>query len=187
MAANTLEGAIQNVIDNIEAASAVAGLILKDKVHEDFHQAAKTSVDKYYSYKNGGYTKYGRQYRLYKTYDVRTDVYREGQNIVISTGVYMSSDPLEGLYHNRPWEEERKVQGKWTDVDADYVFNNFIQGLHPWTNGWPLSGAAELEYKTKKSSPSPESYLLRYRDRYNDVYFSKHLQNVMDNVINMYK
>lgn len=176
---NSLSDAIQNMINDVERATVMAGLLIKDKVQKDFEKAAKTSVDKYYSYKNGYYTKYQRQYRLYNTYSVKTDISREGDNIVISTGVYMDSDPLEGLYHSN-------ASKKWEDVDAEYVFENFIYGRHPWTNGWPLSGAAELEYDEIRSKPSPDSYLKRYRDKYVDVYFNKHVQSIMDNLLKVY-
>ena len=185
MANSTLTSAIQNMIDDVERATAMAGLLLKDTVHKDFDDAAHTSVDKYYSYKNGYYTKYGRKHRLYGVYDVNTEVYRDGNSIVISTGIYMDSDKLDGLYHNR-LGEQGIVVGKWTDVDADYVFKNFISGKHPWTNGWPLSGASELEYGTNTSKPSPDRYLKNYVDRYIDVYFNKHVQRTLDNLIKVY-
>jgi hypothetical protein len=176
---NTLSDAIQGMIDDIDRASAYAGVYLMKKVNNDFKNAARTSVDKYYEYENGYYTKYERQYRLYNTYDVKTDVKREGSNIVISTGVYMNSDPLEGLYHSNASE-------KWADVDAEYVFKNFVYGRHPWTNGWPLSGVQELEYKEIKSRPSPDRYLRNYVENYSKAYFSKHIQATLDGLLKAY-
>lgn len=184
---NTLSDAIQNMIDDIDKATAFAGVFLKNKVQKDFEAAAKTSVDKYYSYKNGYYTRYGRQYRLYKVYDVKTTVYRENGNIVVSTGIYMDSDKLEGLYHSN--SSIHNGSGSWEsggDVDADYVFENFIYGRHPWTNGWPISVAKSLEYDEIKSKPSPDSYLNRYCDKYVDVYFSKHIQKTIDGLLKAY-
>ena len=184
---NSLSDAIQNMIDDVERATAFAGVFLKNKVQSDFENAAKTSVDKYYSYKNGYYTKYGRQYRLYKVYDVKTDVYREKDNIVISTGVYMDSDKLEGLYHSN--SSLHNGSGPWEsggDVDEKYVFENFIRGIHPWTNGWPLTSATQLMYDEIKSKPSPDNYLNKYVDKYVDVYFNKHIQKTMDGLLKAY-
>ena len=188
MAKNTsLSDAIQKMIDNIEMATAVAGVYLKSQVHRDFEKAAKTSVDKYYSYINGYYTQHDRQYRLYKVYDVKTDVKREGKNIVISTGIYMDSDRLEGLYHSN--SSKHSGNGPWGsggDVEADYVFKNFIYGMHPWTNGWPLRGVSNLEYDEIQSKPSPDSYLNKYVDKYVDVYFNKHLNKTLDGLLKAY-
>jgi hypothetical protein len=91
----------------------------------------------------------------------------------------MDSDPLEGLYHSEASE-------KWADVSAEYVFENFIYGRHPWTNGWPLSDAEELEYDEIRSRPSPDNYLKAYRAKYMDVYFNKHIQNTMDKLLKVY-
>jgi len=183
----SLSDTIQSMIDDIDRASAFAGVFLKSKVQKDFESAARTSVDKYYSYKKGQYTRYGRQYRLYKVYDVQTTVRREKDNIIVSTGVYMDSDKLEGLYHSNsskhsgtePW----KAGG---DVEAEYVFKNFIQGAHPWTNGWPLGGVDHLEYGIKRKRPSPDKFLNQYRDRYINVYFNKHIQKTMDGLLKAY-
>ena len=82
----SLSDTIQSMIDDIDKASAIAGIFLKSKVQKDFETAAHTSVDKYYSYKRGQYTKYGRQYRLYKVYDVKTTINREKDNIVLWEG-----------------------------------------------------------------------------------------------------
>lgn len=185
---SSLSDTIQKMIDDIDRAGAIAGLLIKDQVHKDFEKAAKTSVDNYYKYINGSYTKYERQYRLYKTYDVQTSVTREGNNIVISTGIYMSSDPLEGLYHsNSSKHEGEKPWKSGGDVEAEYVFNNFISGKHPWTNGWPVAKDEPIlrEGYTKKR-PVPDSYLKRYRDRYVDVYFNRHVQNMMEKLLKAY-
>lgn len=184
---NSLSDTIQKMIDDIDRAGAIAGVLLKDQVHKDFEKAAKTSVDNYYKYKNGEYTRYERQYRLYSIYKVQTTISREKDNIIISTGIYMNSDPLEGVYHSN--SSKHQGGGSWAlggDVEADYVFKNFISGKHPWTNGWPHSGANSLEYDLISNKPSPDNYLKRYRDRYVDIYFNKHIQKVMDNLLKIY-
>jgi hypothetical protein len=186
--AKTLSDAIQNMIDNIDQATSVAGTLIKARVHEDFEKAAKTSVDKYYEYKNGYYTKHGRKHRLYKTYDVKTSIKHEGNNIVISAGIYMSSDPLEGLYHSN--SSLHDGDGPWRrggDVEAEYVFKNFISGQHPWTNAWPLENYEEgLQYKLIKSKPSPDHYLKNYRDKYINTHFNKHVNKTLDNLLKFY-
>ena len=99
----------------------------------------------------------------------------------------MSSDPLDGLYHSN--SNSHDGSASWNaggDVEADYVFENFIYGKHPWTNGWPLNGVDELEYKTIRSKPSPDNYLKHYRDKYAEVYFSKHIQKTMDDLLKVY-
>lgn len=185
MAGKTLEDAIQGMIDDVQRATISAALLTKDQVKKDFENAAKESVDKYYEYKKGYYTRHLRQYRLYKTYSVKTDIQKSKGGIGINATIRMSSDPLEGEYFSnstRPFGvgPQRPASYGKTPVDAEYVFENFIYGRHPWTNGWPISGADDLEYKEFTKRPTPNSFLNNYIDSYGEKYFSKRFeQNLM--------
>lgn len=180
---------IQKMIDNINRTSSIAGLLIKDQVKKDFDKAAKDSVDMYYEYKNGQYTRYGRQYNLYNIYKVKTGIKMTDGNIIISPTIEMDSSALVGVYHSN--SSRHRGGGSWNsggDVDADYVFENFIYGRHPSTNGWsPKWGDGyQLEYELIKDSISPNKYLLHYLESYNQKYFSNHVENIMQQMVKLY-
>ena len=91
----------------------------------------------------------------------------------------MDSEPLEGLYHSNASE-------KWADVEASYVFKNFMAGLHPWTNGYPRSGAEELKYREYKGSPLVKNTVRKYKKTYGDKYFSKYIDKIFMQMIKIY-
>ena len=184
---NSLGDAIQKIINNAENAAAMSSVILKNQIKKDFEKAARDAVDKYYEYQNGAYTKHGRQYRLYDIYTVSADTTRKGKGYTIDVAITMDSDILNGVYHsksskhsgNKPWEEGG-------DVEAEYVFKNFLSGAHPWTNGWPVSGEDELRYKLlNKTKPSPEQILNNYLKSY-DKYLNKHFHETLTGLIKLY-
>ena len=175
----TLSEAIQMLIDNVELTAETTGLLVKQKMQEDFEDMAKGTVDKYYEYKKGQYTKYGRQHNLYKVYNVTTNMKHTKKAIKVEVNIHMDSDALDGLYHSNASE-------KWADVEADYVFKNFMLGYHPWTNGWPISGVADLVYKEIKASPRVETTINKYKKSYGDKYFSKYVDTILMQLIKVY-
>lgn len=178
----TLGDAIQRLMDNAENAAAFASVALRNQIKKDFEKAAHDAVDKYYEYQNGAYTKYGRQYHLYDVYIVTSDFKKKGKGYTIDAAITMDSDILEGLYNSN--SSKHSGSGPWEsggDVEADYVFQNFLKGAHPWTNGYPLNGVETLQYKLlNKTKPSPEQILNKYLKNYNlDKYFNETLSGLL--------
>lgn len=182
---DSLTDKIQKMIDNIDYVQGTLGLLVKDNVKKDFEKAAKESVDKYYEYKKGSYTQYGRKHRLYGVYNVTTSIKNKNGTIVITPRIEMNSDSLEGVYHTN--SIKHNGNSSWDDggdVEADYVFENFIYGFHPWTNGWPLSEDEDLRYKRiKQKGQSPNAFLNSYIDNYNKKFFSKYVQDIMNKLL----
>lgn len=192
MAGKTLEDAIQMLIDNVESATEATAYIVSKKIKEDFEQVAKGTVDKYYEYKKGAYTRYGRQHNLYKVYTITTSVKKEKGGMLLVGTIQLDSEKLEGLYHSN--SSKHQGSGSWEsggDVEADYVYENFISGRHPWTNGWigrPTPWAEELEYKLIKKSPNVYRTLKKYTNpqTYGDQYFSKYVQDTLMKMLKVY-
>lgn len=189
----SLGSEMQKLIDNAEGVLKYATKTLKNKMDEDFKKVAKQSVDKYYEYKNGPYTKHGRRYNLYKIYNVTTTVSKKEGSTKITTLLLMESDPLEGVYKsnssyhqgNGPWKSYDGAYGPGLDyggVEADYVFENFIHGRHPWTNGWsPIWGVdySHLKKGYKHDKVSPNKFLDKYAESYGKKYIDKYMQDIM--------
>lgn len=189
MAGNaTLGDAIQRLMDNAENAAAFASVALRNQIKKDFEKAARDAVDKYYEYQNGAYTKHGRQYRLYDVYTVAADSKKKGKGYTIDAAITMDSDILYGWYnsnsakHNgtEPW----KAGG---DVEADYVFKNFLKGVHPWTNGYPLNGVETLQYELREGpGPNPTEMLDQYLENYGERYLNKHFRDILSGLLKLY-
>ena len=190
---NSLSQDMQTLIDHAEFVAASASVLIKEKMKEDFQKAAEKSVDKYYEYKKGSYTKYGRKHNLYKIYSINASVSKKGDDITLSASILMDSDILEGLYHSNsqyhqedgPWESYKGDYSgpdkDYGNVEADWVFKNFLSGKHPWTNGWPMSGKSKLKTGFKHSKPSPDKFLQKYLESYGEKYIDKYMQEIMIN------
>lgn len=176
---NSLSDAIQIIIDNIDTAAYTAGVLASQQMKKDFEEMAKGLVDKYYQYQNGQYTRYGRQHNLYNIYTVTTNVKKGKNSIDIELNLDLDPNKLEGLYHSNASE-------KWANVGADYVFRNFMEGTHPWTNAWPLSGASALEYKEIKASPKVNPAINKYKKSYGDKYFNSYVDKIFMQLIKVY-
>ena len=185
MSKGSLSDAIQGLIDNIEYTAVASTLLIKEDVKKDWDTAAKRAVDQYYLYTNGYYTKHGREYNLYKSYKVSVDASRKDDVITISAKITMDPSLLEGLYHSNskkhigsgPWE-------KGGDVEASYVFKNFIKGQHPWTTFNPTVGDdGELDYHYKLiQGKRPTTYLNNFVKKYGPQ-FDRHVQNTIGKLL----
>ena len=176
----SLSDAIQSLIDKVEDTALTTGLIVNQKMKSDFEKMAKGTVDKYYEYKKGQYTKYGREYNLYKVYTVTVSPPKQTKKGVhLEVNVDLDADVLEGLYHSN-------ASDIWADVEAEYVFKNFMGGYHPWTNGWPLTSANNLVYKEIKASPNVDKTIKKYQKNYGDKYFNKYVDQILTQLIKVY-
>jgi hypothetical protein len=181
---NSLEKAIQKMIDNVETVAEVAGKLVMKKVQKDFEEATKNVVDEYYDYKYGSYTKYGRQYNLYNIYNVSSDFKKYGKTYTITTNVHMDSSALEGVYHSN--SSKHQGSGPWESggqVEADYVFENFLEGEHPWTR---FLGDGKYKYGEKRDRMSPKQKLNQYIKNYEDKYFNDYMTKTIARLLELY-
>lgn len=180
---NSLESAIQKMIDNAEMVAEVAGKLVMKRVRQDFDDKTKKVIDEYYDYKYGSYTRYGRQHNLYNIYNVKTDFRKHGKVYTITTEVKMDSSALEGVYQSN--SSKHRGSGPWEgggQVEADYVFENFLAGEHPWTrfeNGMYV-------YGEKKDKMSPDVKMKRYLKKYGSKYFDEYLQKTIVQLLKLY-
>jgi hypothetical protein len=182
MARGTLEDAIQKMIDNAETALQTAAVLTVQQIEKDFKKAAKDTVDNYYKYVEGGYTKYGRQYSLYNLPLITTSVKKGKGKVSINANILMDADRITG---------EHKSHGKgakYADgVSSDYIFNLFMANEHPWTNAWPLNGVEELEYRTiAGEGPKPDKYLNKYINEYGEKYAGAHFEKCVMALLKLY-
>ena len=184
---NSLEEAIQKMIDDVETVAEVAGKLVMKKVQEDFEKATKNVIDEYYDYKFGSYTKYGRQYNLYNIYSVNSEFKKHGKNYTITTNVHMDSSALEGVYHsNSSRHHAHGPMLEWKkggDVKADYVFENFLEGEHPWTK---FLGDGKYKYGEKKDKMSPKQKLNQYINKYEGKYFNDYMTKTIARLLELY-
>lgn len=181
MANGTLEDAVQKMIDNAEKAVQVAAVLTSQQIKKDFEKAARDTVDNYYKYTNGIYTKNGRQYSLYAVPEIKVNVQSKKKGVVINANILMDSSKITGHYSHG---KNAKYAG---GVSSDYIFNNFMSGMHPWTNAWPLFGSEELEYELiSGDGPSPDMFLTKYIKNYGETYAGKYFEKYVMQLLNVY-
>ena len=183
MASGMLENAIQEMINKAEQAVVTAAAITSQQVKKDFEKAARDTVDNYYKYTNGGYTKYGRQYSLYAipetTIDIKTN---KNGGATITANISLDSSRISG--NHRSHGQGAKYAG---GVSSDYIFENFMANQHPWTNAWPLFGAEELEYRLiDGEGPSPDVFLSKYIQCYGADYAGKYFEKTVMQLLKLY-
>lgn len=180
---NSLEGAIQNIIDNLEIVADTTSKLVAKRVEKDFNEQTKNVIDEYYDYQFGSYTKYGRQHNLYNIYNVTSNVKKRGKSYTITTEVQMDSSALEGVYHSN--SSKHQGSGPWSSggqVEADYVFENFLAGEHPWTR----FEDGVYVYGENKDKLSPDKKMKNYLKKYGDKYFDDYLQTTLSQLLKLY-
>ena len=183
---NSLEDAIQQMIDNVNTVAEVAGKRVMKQVQEDFNAATKNVIDEYYDYKYGSYTKYGRQHNLYNIYNVTSSIKKHGKTYTITTNVNMDSSALKGVYHSN--SSKHHAHGpmlewkKGGDVEADYVFENFLAGEHPWTR----FEDGVYVYGENKDKMSPDAKMKKYLKKYGEKYFDDYMQKTIAYLLKQY-
>ena len=87
----------------------------------------------------------------------------------IRLGVEYDSAALDGLYHGSK---------KWKNVDGAYVLNNYLHGIHPYTDGstepWNGPGPAPY-YAEEQFYPTPLAQMRIYLYNEVPVRFQRHL------------
>lgn len=127
--------------------------------------------------------------------DLKYDVYTEEAYVA---GLFKSRSSYHPGYEG--WEEVDKFKSMtraqfwrmrfsgadaehetYGGVEADWVTDNFWEGIKYVTNGWPLTKARKLSVKTKNENVSGEDATKEYIDRYiSEGRYAAHIQNAIN-------
>lgn len=136
---------------------------MKSRIERDFDRIAVDAIDKYYEYEKGGYTKYGRKYALYGIYEVRSNDRKKIGSF--ETYIELDSEKLNGVHSSNG------SGAIWSSgVPGGLIFDWFLNGKHPWTNGYPMVSGKKKSHMRKMSGEyAPRKILKEYIDSYDRV------------------
>ena len=129
---------------------------------EDIEWEAKSCLYQYYeNYDPNWYDRTDSLIRAFVPYNkVTTD--RDG--IRAKVGVIYDPSRLEGVYNS-----EASDKSFFNPVDSTWVLQNYLNGIHPRTNGYPIY-ANELVYEPIVDAVSPDARMKEYIQKYKNTF-----------------
>lgn len=150
---NSPEEALADMKKRGEAALQKAISKVADVGAKDVYQFSISCIDQYYA--NYSPSIYDRTYQLYNTVSPVCEVSSGGDSASAKIGVRFDAGALGWHSHRTFWGwEEGIANGHSADI-----LNDFLDGIHPMTDGSPLPGAASF---VVQDGTSTDSLLDRY-------------------------
>lgn len=132
------------------------------KAEEDINLEAKSCLYQYYA--NYDPSQYNRTDSLVQAFVPYNKVTTDKDGVIASVGVIYDPSKLEGVYYS-----ETSKKPFFNPVDPTWVLQNYLNGIHPRTNAWPLYGD-ELIYDPVVDSVSPDVKMKEYIQKYKDTF-----------------
>jgi hypothetical protein len=156
-----LDEAINELFKNYEDALIEAMRYASKIAKDDIDFKAKSCLYEYYD--NYEPTVYDRTDSLINSFVPYMKLERVGKDNVVmgvraSVGMGYDASRLDGVYNGSQ---------KWTPVDGSWVLENYLQGIHPTTDGSFLPGA---EYIPIYDSVSPDTKMEEYLNNYTKTF-----------------
>ena len=128
----------------------------------DINFEARSCLERYYENYDPNW--YDRTNSLIQAFVPYNKVTTDKDGVTASVGVMYDPSKLEGMYYSEASEEPF-----FNPVDATWVLSNYLKGIHPRTNGYPLYGD-ELIYNPVIDSVSPDTRMKEYIQEYKDTF-----------------
>ena len=138
------------------------------QAEEDINWEAKSCLYRYYENYDPNW--YDRTDSLIQAFVPVNEITTKKNGIVARVGVMYDPAKLEGVYRT-----EASQKDFFNPVDATWVLKNYLSGIHPRTNGYPLYGD-ELIYDPVVDKVSPDVTMREYIQKYKDT-FSQNVYN----------
>lgn len=154
---NSIEEAVADMKKRGEAAIRTAVNKVADIGVEDVYKFSVSCIDRYYA--NYSPSIYDRTYQLYNTVSPVNEVSEGGGMISAKIGVKFDAGALGTHYHSTRWGTTTGVP----DGHSEVILNDFLDGIHPMTDGSPVPGTPALMVQDGFST---DSLLNRYLSLY---------------------
>lgn len=123
---------------------------------EDIYQFSISCIDQYYA--SYAPSIYDRTNQLYQTSEQVSEVSEGGDMISAKVGVKFNASAMGTHQHSTFWGTRAGIATGYNDE----ILSNFLDGIHPRTNGSPLPGAPYIP----AGGPSADSALKAYLSAY---------------------
>ena len=156
-----LDEAIDELFKNYEDALTTAMKYASKIAQDDIEFKAKSCLYEYYDNFQPGKGEpniYERTDSLVNSFIPYMNVKSVGNGVESSVGMGYDPSRLDGVYSG---------SAKWTPVDGWWVLDNYLNGIHPTTDGSFLPGA---EYIPVVDMISPTTKMEEYLENYNKTF-----------------
>ena len=146
-----------------------------DEAELDIRLEAESCLYRYYENYEPNW--YHRTEGLINAFVPYSNVTKDKKNNTLVATVGMSYDPsrLDGVYN-------RNSSPQYQPVDSAWVLSNYLAGIHPTTNGYPLY-ADELEYIEIRDPVSPDDHMDAFLQQYVKTFNNNVLKSFAKKVI----
>ena len=135
------------------------------QAEEDINWEAKSCLYRYYDNYEPNW--YDRTDSLIQAFVPINELTIKNDEIVAKVGIMYDPEKLEGVYYT-----EASQKDFFNPVDATWVLKNYLAGIHPRTNGYPIYGAG-LVYDPFVDPESPDATMKEYIQKYKEQGLSK--------------
>lgn len=161
----TLDDAIRDNAEDFKKKMIRAAKRATKEAMREINNNALSCLQEYYNEYDP--TSYRRtdslRHAIFPTYFVVED----GNDMLCEAGIEFDSTLLDAYVAGEPAYD---ASNKYVIVDTDWVIVNFLNGVHPRTNGASIPD--EVEYMPKTFLPSPNEKLQNHIDTYRDKFNS---------------
>ena len=132
------------------------------QAEDDINFKAMSCLYRYYDNYDPNW--YNRTDSLIQAFVPINEVAVNKNEIVARVGVIYDPARLEGVYYS-----EASDKDFFNPVDSTWVLKNYLAGIHPRTNGYPIY-ADELVYDPIIDTVTPDATMKEYIQQYKDTF-----------------
>lgn len=147
-----------------------------EEAKKDVYNKALTCLEEYYESYDP--TSYNRSYSLENAFLPYTHIQSNNTQIISTVGVMYDTSLLTGYIVGSNDYGSRDIdKGKDILPIEEWIMNNYLDGVHPYTNGYPTKpGTTHMEYYEIMDPVSPtqkmDDYLEKYAKTFRDNVYS---------------
>lgn len=155
-----LDDAIEEIFKDYKKVVKIAAQEAIEKAKDDIYANAVSCLVKYYE--DYSPTSYDRTYSLLNSFVSYANPVREtSSGFECTAGVLFDEKRINGTYYGSE---------QYSPTDGDWIISNFLNGIHPRTDGSPFVGGGNYEYEKYQGSFVPAEEMQKFIDRYYDTF-----------------
>lgn len=167
-----LDEAIEEVFKDYKKTIKVAAQEATERAKDDLYANSVSCLVQYYN--DYSPTSYNRTYSLIDSFVPYADPVKEtSYGFVCTAGVMFDERRIEGTYYG---------SDIYSPADGDWIIANFLNGIHPRTDGSQDVGGGNYEYEKYQGSFVPSEEMQKFIDRYYKM-FDKNFRRALSTQI----
>ena len=155
-----LDAAVDELFKDYKKAIKNAAEDAINKAENDIYLKSLSCLIEYYNEYNP--SSYNRTYNLWQCFVPYTNSAKETTSgFICAAGVEYNAQKIEGIYHG---------SNIYSDTDAEWIIDNYLQGIHPRTDGSREIGGGNYENEKYQSTFVPAYEMQLYLDNYRHTF-----------------